>query len=63
MTAVSGHSGIVSCAATRPVPARSHAVWDRNLALVLEVLSKVHDRQAAFAQVAFDLVAVREGGR
>ncbi len=36
---------------------------DRDLALVLQVLSEVHGRHAAFAQVAFDLVAVSEGGR
>ncbi len=36
---------------------------DRHLALVLEVLGEVDRRHAAFAEVALDLVAVREGGR
>ncbi len=36
---------------------------DRHLAVVLEILSQVDVRHATFAQVAFDLVAIREGGR
>ncbi len=37
--------------------------FDRHLALVLQVLGQVDRRHAAFAEVAFDLVAVGEGGR
>ncbi len=36
---------------------------DRDLAFVLEILSEVDGRHAAFAQAAFDLVAIGEGGR
>ncbi len=36
---------------------------DGDLALVLQVLGEIHGRHAAFAEVAFDLVAVGEGGR
>ncbi len=36
---------------------------DGDLALVLQVLGDIDGRHAAFAQVAFDLVAVSEGGR
>ncbi len=36
--------------------------FDCDLALVLQVLREVDRRHAAFAEVAFDLVAVREGG-
>jgi len=36
--------------------------FDRHLAFVLQVLGEVHGRHATFAKVAFDLVAVGEGG-
>ena len=36
---------------------------DGHLALVLEVLGKVDGGHAALAKVAFDLVAVGQGGR
>ena len=36
--------------------------FDGDLALVLQILGQVDGGHAAFAEVAFDLVAVREGG-
>ncbi len=37
--------------------------FDGDLAVVLQIVGQIHRRHAAFAQVAFDFVAVGEGSR